>query len=78
VLYVISDVPAGFKRFEVANPIAVVLTQIRHALIDPAAPTAASAFGGWQLLIPTAVVVAVLALGAWVFARELPLIAENL
>jgi ABC-2 type transport system permease protein len=77
VLYVITDVPDSFKRFEVANPIAVVLTQMRHALIDPAAPTAAEVFGGWELLIPVGVVAAVFALGAWVFARELPVIAEN-
>jgi hypothetical protein len=51
---------------------------MRHAVIDPAAPSAAEYFGGWQLLIPLAMVSAVFALGAWVFARETPLIAENL
>lgn len=78
VLYVVTDVPDSFMRFEVANPIAVVLTQMRHALIDPAAPTAAQVFGGWALLIPLTLIAAVLALGAWVFAREIPIIAENL
>jgi ABC-type polysaccharide/polyol phosphate transport system ATPase subunit/ABC-type polysaccharide/polyol phosphate export permease len=79
VLYVITDVPDGFKPFEVANPIAVALTQMRHALIDPTAPTAAGYFGGWEhLLIPLAVVAAVFALGAWVFGRETPRIAESL
>jgi ABC-2 type transport system permease protein len=79
VLYVITDVPDSVERFEVVNPIAVVLTQMRHALIDPDAPTAAGFFGGWErLLIPLAVVASVFALGAWVFARETPRIAENL
>jgi ABC-2 type transport system permease protein len=78
VLYVITDVPDSFRRFEVANPIAVVLTQLRHALVDPTAPTAAQVFGGWELLIPFAVVAAVFALGAWTLARETPMIAENL
>jgi ABC-2 type transport system permease protein len=78
VLYVITDVPRSFERFEVANPIAVVLTQMRHALIDPGAPTAAQFFGGWRLLAPLAVIAAVFALGTWVFARETPTLAENL
>jgi ABC-2 type transport system permease protein len=51
---------------------------MRHAFIDPAAPTAAEAFGGTSLLLPVAVVGVVLALGAWVFARELPRVAEGL
>lgn len=78
VLYVVTDVPDRVEPFEVANPIAVVLTQMRHALIDPAAPTAAQVFGGWELLIPLAIITAVFGLGAWVFAREIPIIAENL
>jgi ABC-2 type transport system permease protein len=78
VIYVMSDVPEAFKPFEVANPLAVVVTQMRHAFIDPSAPTAADVFGGAALLIPVAVVAAVLALGAWVFARERPRLAESL
>jgi len=62
-----------------ANPLAAVLTQMRHALIDPGAPTAAQAIGGEvRLLIPLAVVAAVFALGVWFFMREAPRIAENL
>jgi ABC-2 type transport system permease protein len=78
VLYVVTDVPESYERFEVANPIAVVVTEMRHALVDPSAPTAAQFFGGWELLVPVAVTAAVFGLAAWVFARELPLIAENL
>ena len=61
------------------NPIAVVITELRHAVIDPSAPTAADAIGGGaRLLIPLAVTVGVFALGFWVFAREAPRIAEEL
>jgi ABC-type polysaccharide/polyol phosphate transport system ATPase subunit/ABC-type polysaccharide/polyol phosphate export permease len=77
ILYVVTDVPGSLKPFELANPLAVTLTEMRHALIDPAAPTAVEAFGAWQLLIPLAVVAGVFLLGAWVFARETPMIAEN-
>lgn len=78
VIYVMNDVPSAFRPFEVANPVAVVVTQMRHAFIDPAAPTAADVFGGAALLIPVAVVGAVLALGAWVFMRARPTLAESL
>jgi ABC-2 type transport system permease protein len=79
VLYVIAALPDSIEREAMANPIAAVLTQMRHALIDPDAPTAATAIGGGvRLLIPLAVVAAVFALGAWVFAREAPRIAEDL
>ena len=46
------------------NPIAAVLTQMRHAVIDPTAPTAAEAIGGGALLlIPLAIVLVTFALG---------------
>ena len=79
VLYVLTVVPADFQRAFLANPIAVVLTQMRHAVIDPEAPTAAEAIGpDIRLLIPFGIMVVVFALGLWVFKRETPRIAENL
>jgi len=80
VLYVITLVPKEFRNEMIAlNPIATVLTQMRHALIDRDAPSAVDVLGGWpQLAIPLAIVAAVFALGLWVFARETPRIAENL
>jgi ABC-2 type transport system permease protein len=79
VLYVIGTVPDSVERKLGASPIASVLTQMRHAVIDPAAPTAAEALGGPErLLIPAAAVVCTFALGLWVFNREAPRLAENL
>lgn len=79
ILYVISALPDSAERILLANPIAAVLTEMRHALLDPDAPTAAAAIGGApRLLIPAGIVVAVFALGLWVFHREAPRIAENL
>jgi ABC-2 type transport system permease protein len=79
VIYVTSTFPDRIEREAMANPITAVLTQMRHALIDPSAPTAAEAIGGGIfLLIPLAVVVAAFALGTWVFMREAPRIAEDL
>jgi ABC-2 type transport system permease protein len=55
------------------------MTQARHVLIDPSAPTAAESIGGVALvLVPLVILAAVFALGLWVFARETPRIAENL
>lgn len=79
VLYVITEVPDSFEEIAAMNPIAVVITQWRHAVIDPDAPTIVDVIGGWDaMLIPLAIVAATFAIGAWVFARETPRIAENL
>jgi ABC-2 type transport system permease protein len=79
VLYVSTMVPEAYQRPYLVNPIATVLTQMRHAVIDPGAPTAAEAIGGAaRLLIPAAIVLGVVALGVWAFKREAPRVAENL
>jgi ABC-2 type transport system permease protein len=79
VIYVTSALPDSIEREAMANPLTAILTQMRHALIDPSAPTAAEAIGGSvRLLIPLAIVAATFALGTWVFMREAPRIAENL
>lgn len=79
IFYVISFMPDSIEPIAAANPLAAVITQSRHALIDPSAPTAADALGGavW-LLVPLGIVAAVFCVGLWVFAREAPKIAENL
>jgi ABC-2 type transport system permease protein len=79
VIYVIETMPDSVQEIAMFNPIAIVLTQWRHAVIDQDAPTAITELGGWELLpIPLAMVAAIFALGFWVFARETPRIAENL
>jgi ABC-2 type transport system permease protein len=61
------------------NPLAVVVQQTRHALIDPSAMSAAQGIGGTaRLLIPFFVVVGVCCVGFWIFNREAPRIAEEL
>jgi hypothetical protein len=52
---------------------------MRHAVLDPSAPSAAHVIGpDWRLLIPAGIVVGTFVLGAWYFLRESPRIAENL
>lgn len=79
ILYVATSVPEDYQRPYMINPLAAVLTQMRHAVVDPTARTAAETIGGApRLLIPAAIVVATCVLGAWAFAREAPKVAENL
>jgi ABC-2 type transport system permease protein len=79
ILYVATMVPEDYQRAYLLNPIAAVLTQVRHAVVDPTAPTASALIGGagW-LLVPLAIAALLLALGAWMFARAAPRLAENL
>ena len=79
VIYVTTFLPESIQSESVANPITAVLTQMRYALVDPHAPSAAEIIGGVAyLLIPLGIVVAAIALGTWVFMREAPRIAEDL
>ena len=79
IIYVIDRVPESVRELVMFNPIASILTQWRHAVIDQDAPTAGTAIGGIELLaVPVLISVAVLVLGWWVFMRETPRIAENL
>jgi len=80
ILYAIEVIPnRTFQELIMLSPIAVVLQELRHVVIDPSAPSAAEAIGTPALLlVPAAIVVLVTALGLWVFAREAPRIAEEL
>ncbi len=89
VLYPIDKarghVVLGFdaEHLLMGNPLAVVFTQMRYAVLppDPNAPaqSAAQAIGGWpHLLVPVGIVGGVFAFGLWFFNREAPRIAENL
>jgi len=61
------------------NPLAVVMQQFRHAVVDPSAQTAVQAAGGWVGLIPAAVIVLGSLVGGFVvFNRSAPRIAEYL
>jgi len=80
VIYAIEIIPSETARQVImCNPIATLLQQSRHWLIDPSAPSASSAIGGTaRLMIPIGIAMAVGLLGVWVFRREAPRIAEEL
>lgn len=79
VLYVTTLVPESIQRPYAANPLAAILTEMRHAIIDPSAPHVTAALGGTaRLAIPLGIIAGLLALGLWMFHREAPKIAERL
>lgn len=81
VIYVLEtlDIDQSIKEAMALNPLAAILIQMRHAMFDPSAPTAADAVGGVPyLLIPIGILVAIVAAGYVVFNREAPRIAEEL
>jgi ABC-2 type transport system permease protein len=80
ILYPLETVDNhSVRHLLMCNPLATVVQQTRHALIDTSSPSAAEAIGGTEmLLIPIGIVVLVCVVGFWVFNREAPRIAEEL
>jgi ABC-type polysaccharide/polyol phosphate transport system ATPase subunit/ABC-type polysaccharide/polyol phosphate export permease len=70
--YVAANMSAEAARtLLLANPIACIVTEARHAVIDPSAPSAATVLGDPLLLaVPIAITMGTLVLGAVVFRRE--------
>ena len=81
VIYAIETIHLShtLKHAVMSNPLASILEQARHAVIDPGAPGAASALGSWAaLLIPIGISLAIVVTGAVVFVRSAPDLAERL
>jgi len=81
VIYALEtiDVSRGVQQLLALNPLAMILQQFRHAVIDPGAPSAADMAGGFgMLLIPLGIVAGTFVLGLWYFNRAAPRIAEEL
>jgi ABC-2 type transport system permease protein len=69
----------GLGSVLLANPLAAVVQEARHLVVDPSYVAVADGMGGTALLaVPLAIVVATFVLGLWVFNREAPRIAEEL
>jgi ABC-2 type transport system permease protein len=81
IIYAIETIGVSQRVQELImlNPLAAILQQFRHAVLDPSAPTAADVAGGpAMLLIPGGIIVGCFALGLWFFNREAPRVAEEL
>ena len=79
VLYPIEVAPEKYHDLLMLNPLAPIIEQIRVWMIDPSAPGAAAAAGGYIDLLPAVVIyVVICVLSVVLFAREAPRIAEAL
>ena len=79
VIYPIEIVPERYRDLIMLNPLTAIFEQARKWIIDPSAPGAVSAAGGWTHLLPAAAIfLGACAIGAWYFNREAPRIAEQL
>lgn len=78
-LYVATTVPVNYREEFLANPLAACFAQMRHAVIDPTAPSAGEIMrSDVRLLVPLGIIFGTFALGYWMFRRASPRIAENL
>lgn len=80
IFYTLDVIPNETLRHVLLfSPLAVVIQQFRHAVIDPSHPNAVAAAGGWlPLLVPAAILLALLFGGYRYFDRAAPRIAEDL
>jgi ABC-2 type transport system permease protein len=75
----LEGLPHTLRTILLINPLTPILEQARHWIVDPTAPGAVAAAGGWVHMLPAiAVFIVVIVLGIWVFVREAPKIAELL
>ena len=74
-----TSVPERFHDLLFLNPLTPLFVEARHLIIDPSAPTAVTAAGGWGQLVPSiAIFIAICGCAVTVFNRAAPRIAEEL
>ena len=81
VIYPVSMVlerKPGLAQFMLLNPVAQAIQDVRHVLVSPQYPTLQTIHGGWLSLVPYAIVVMTLIVGAWYFKRRSPHFAEEI
>jgi ABC-2 type transport system permease protein len=67
------------QKLIMLNPLAAIVQQFRHAVIDPSAPSTVDVMGSYALLmVPVAIGVASVVVGFLVFRHDAPTMAEKL
>ncbi|MEA2313590.1 MAG: type transport system permease protein [Solirubrobacteraceae bacterium] len=75
----VLGVKVNLAHVMMSNPFVAILEQARHAVINPAYPSAAKAIGGGaMILIPIGIAIAIVVGGFLFFDREAPRVAEQL
>jgi ABC-2 type transport system permease protein len=78
ILYVTTLVPEQYRDAYLVNPLAVLLTEMRAAIVDPSAPHPWDLAGPLALVLAATIGATAVALGIFVFIRQAPRIAEDL
>ncbi|MGV1049567.1 MAG: ABC transporter permease [Solirubrobacterales bacterium] len=79
ILYPYELAPGPMQTVLLFNPLTPILSQARKWIIEPDAPSAVAAMGGWGRFSISVAVFAVICVAAvWIFRREAPRIAEDL
>jgi ABC-2 type transport system permease protein len=79
VIYPLEVVPSQYRDLILLNPLTPLFEQARKWVIDPDAPSAVAAAGGWSHLLPGIALFALICASAvWYFDRAAPRIAEEL
>ncbi len=79
ILYPINQVPQAMQTALLFNPLTPIFSQARKWIIEPDAPSAVAAMGGWgRFSISVAVFLVICVAAAGIFNREAPRIAEEL
>jgi ABC-2 type transport system permease protein len=79
VLYPLERVSSTLRSVISLNPLAPLFEMARKWVVDPDAPSAAVATGGYaRLMIPVSIYIVICVFAVWLFAREAPRIAEEL
>jgi ABC-2 type transport system permease protein len=77
VVFPFSRIPVRFRDLGGLNPVAQILLDLRHALVDPRIPSMAQTIGP-LIIVPILLTVGVLVLGLVVFNWLTPKFAEAL
>jgi ABC-2 type transport system permease protein len=78
ILYVTTLVPEQYRDAYLVNPLAVLLTEMRAAVVDPSAPHAWDLASPLSLVLAAAIGLTAVMLGIFIFIRQAPRIAEDL
>lgn len=79
ILYPFENAPGKVQTALLFNPLTPIFAQARHWIVEPSAPSAVAAMGGWgRFSISVAAFVIVCVAAVWIFNREAPRIAEDL
>lgn len=75
----VQDRSETLAQIMMCNPVATIIQQMRHSVIDPASPSAVDVLGSWwYLMIPMGLVVAMATFAFFSMRRLAPRLAEEL